>query len=112
MARRIGLTVLIALFLLVAVVITRTIMFSAETVKADTSPVPQRPDTERVVEHLSQAIRFKTLSHENPDQADTAPFDDFINWLQTTYPQVHQQAELTPVNQYTRLYRWPGIGAL
>lgn len=108
MARRIGLTVLLALLLLVAVVIGRTVMFTAEPLPADTTPLTQRPDIANVVEHLSQAIRFKTLSHEDPTHADTAAFDEFIRWLEATYPQVHRQAELTPINQYTRLYRWPG----
>lgn len=95
-----------ALLLLVCVVAVRTVSFNPEPVAA-VQPVTQTVDTEKVSRHLSEAIRFQTISYDNSAGRNKARFLEFIQWVGQTYPQL-QQLELTPVNELTLLYRWQG----
>lgn len=64
------------------------------------------PDRE-IAERLAGAIRFPTISHQDPAQFDGAPFEALIEYLRTTYPLVHQ-LEVERVNGYSLLIHWPG----
>lgn len=64
-------------------------------------------DEQRIAKHLSEAIRFETISHERPEQTDEAAFVAFIDWVKNTYPELHSTATLTQLN-HTLLYQWQG----
>ena len=97
----------IGLLLLLAVLTVRTLSFSP-VATTPVTPVALNVDVATVSQHLSEAIRFQTISYDNSAKRDVAKFRHFIQWLQQTYPLLHQQLELTPVNELTLLYRWKG----
>jgi carboxypeptidase PM20D1 len=104
--RRFLLALSAILLVLVGVVVGRTLLH----VPAPLDPVDIvriDVDERRIAEHLSEAIRFATISHERPEQMDEAAFTAFINWVKNTYPELHNTATLTQLN-YTLLYRWQG----
>lgn len=78
-------------------------------------PAPARAqpaiDAALVAEHLAQAIRFPTVSHQDPAAFRGAPFDELIAHLATTYTRVHQQLKVERVNGYSLLISWPGRDA-
>lgn len=63
-----------------------------------------------VAEHLSEAIRFPTVSHQNPADRDRQAFEDFIEWVGTTYPELQAKLSLQRLND-TLLYKWQGSDA-
>ena len=61
--------------------------------------------------HLAGALRLATVSRTRYAETDTVPFDRFGEYLQRTFPLVHQQLRLQTINHYGRLYEWPGTSA-
>ncbi|WP_430458306.1 M20 family peptidase [Rheinheimera sp.] len=107
MLKKIIWTAAIGLLLLVAVLAVRTLSFTP-VATTPVNPVTLNVDVASVSQHLSEAIRFQTISYDNSAKRDVAKFRQFIQWVQQTYPLLQQQLELTPVNELTLLYRWKG----
>jgi len=65
-------------------------------------------DDSLAASHLSEAVRFKTVSPQNAEDFQPAEFLGFIEWLRNTYPEVHEVMDLELLGEYTLLYRWTG----
>lgn len=102
--------VLAAVVLLVAVVLTRTFTYHAET--GVVTPValagPVRIDVNAAAVHLGQAIRFQTVSHQDPHTDDPKAWDDQRAWLVATYPKFHAVAQREIVGGGALVYTWRG----
>ena len=88
-------------------VVIRTVMHRP----AESEPVSQLTielDEELIGAHLGEAIRFRTVSHQNSDAFEADVFEDFIAWVAETYPEVNESMSLTRLGRYTLLYRWSG----
>lgn len=57
---------------------------------------------------LSEAIRFQTVSTQNPADFAADEFTGFISWLARTYPEVHENLDLEVLSEYTLLFKWSG----
>src|SRR5207244_2257224 len=68
-------------------------------------------DRDRVAEHLPAAIRFRTVSHQDPSEDARAQ----LAWLRAfrarTYPKVHRSLVRELVNGDGLLYTWKGADA-
>lgn len=95
------------LLLLVAVVLIRTLMFSAVK-QENIDQITVEVDGARLTQNMSEAIKFKTISTGDSATQDYQPFLDFTAWLETTYPQVHQTLKLQKVAEHTLLFKWQG----
>ena len=76
--------------------------------QAKVEPVAHVIDAQAVAVHLSQAVRFATISNQPPAPIDPAPFDGFVAWLAATYPEVHQGLSREILGNRTVLYKWAG----
>ena len=65
-------------------------------------------DESVVAEHLSAAIKFRTVSHQDPRDDDRALFAAFRAYLEATYPKMHAAMSHELVNGDGLLYRWEG----
>lgn len=65
-------------------------------------------DRDAAVERLAQAVRLKTISHQDPAQFDAEPFLALHRHLETSFPLVHKNLKREVINDYTLLYSWPG----
>lgn len=104
--KRLAMVVGVAVLLVIGVLISRTLMHapnSTEIVEKLTIEI----DVAEAAQHLSEAIRYVTISHQSEADIDRAAFQDFIDWARITYPEVHQQLQLQRLND-TLLYRWQG----
>ena len=99
------------ILLLVAVVIGRTLMVPtmnlAEAGKADSI------DAERAAQHLAEAVRFETISHQRGAKAadiarSKAAFEGFRNWMDETYPAFTAATSREIVGGATLFYTWEG----
>ncbi len=61
-----------------------------------------------IAERLAKAIRFRTVSHQRPEDFEAGQFTGFIDWIKASYPEVNSALTLTMASEYTMLYRWEG----
>lgn len=93
-----------------AVVAVRTATFKAPT--ADTVGVRLAParsvDVDRAVRHLGEAVRFRTVSHQDPAEDQPTEWDRLHAWLQATYPDAHRVMAREVVAGHALVYTWKG----
>lgn len=58
--------------------------------------------------HLSDAIKIKTVSNIDFEKVDWDKFDEFLLFLENTYPNVHSVCKREMVNKYSPVYLWEG----
>lgn len=63
---------------------------------------------EAAVERFCELLRIPTVSRENIAERDDEPFNQWIPTLQRLYPHFFKVAELTRVDDFGMLLRWPG----
>jgi carboxypeptidase PM20D1 len=110
-ARRVLIVLLCAIAALVAVVAYRTVTYSprlAATGPAIELAPPVAIDVERAAQRLAEAIRFRTISHQDPSQNLLQEWDRFHAWLQSTYPAAHAALTREVVAGHTLVYTWSG----
>ncbi len=95
------------IILIVLTVLIRTMLLTSaqSPVKADTGIEldPQAP-----AERLKQAIRFRTISHQDPSQFKGDEFKRFHTYLEGAFPKVHATLIRETVEDYSLLYTWKG----
>jgi carboxypeptidase PM20D1 len=100
----------LSLVLLISVILYRTFTFPSRQIRSVPAEHPFRV-REEAARNLAEAIRYQTISYDDPERMDTTEFARFHRFIQETYPRVHQQLERETVNEYSLLYRWPGTNA-
>ncbi len=106
---RIFLGVLAVLTLLIAVMLFRTFSLpKAEFISSNTSASLISVDANLVASHLSEAVRFKTVTTQNREDTDWQVFLKFQAWLLQTYPNFHGAVKSEQVEQYAQLHIWQG----
>jgi carboxypeptidase PM20D1 len=104
MLKRIGLIILAALVLLIAVFAINTLRLRPEKLG---EPLPPPPVDQAAVQHLAQAIRIPTVSTEAGPAPD-AVLDAFAAHLAASYPRVHAALKREVVAGHSLLFTWPG----
>ena len=106
-----ALTALGAVIVVGGVVAVRTATFKAPAA-VDTSSIhlaAARPvDVAKAAEHLGQAVRFQTVSHQDKADDQPAEWDKLEAWLQTTYPAAHKAMTREIVADHALVYTWKG----
>ena len=103
------------LFMLAAILGLRTLLFrplgarAAPTTLALAQPI--RVDVERAAAHLGEAVRFRTISHQDPAANDWQEWRSLHDWLVATYPSAHAAMSREVLEGYALLYTWPGRDA-
>ena len=69
------------------------------------------PDAAPAVQRLAQAIRFQTLSHQDPSKFPSSEFEGFHTFLARSFPRMHSALKPQRVNGYSLIYRWSGTDA-
>lgn len=57
---------------------------------------------------LSEAIQIPTISHQQADRIDRAPFEHFQQFLRVNYPRVFSQLQVTVISDFSFLLVWKG----
>jgi carboxypeptidase PM20D1 len=109
--RNMGLGVIGVVAITAAIVAGRTAAFKPSTA-FDPSAVRVAAsipiDNAKAAQHLGEAVRIQTISHQDPSQDQAAAWDELHRWLQTTYPNAHRAMSRTIVAERTLVYEWPG----
>jgi carboxypeptidase PM20D1 len=83
-----------------------TITFRSHQLTFPAQPAPVADDL--AIQHLSDAITFRTISYGDSARLDTAAFLGFHRFLARTYPLTHTQLNVTRVAHYSLIYKWAG----
>ena len=67
---------------------------------------PEKVDLDRFIEHLSAAIKIKTICNRDESVVDWAPFDEFHAFLKESYPLVHANLEQKQFSTKSLMYHW------
>jgi carboxypeptidase PM20D1 len=111
MFRWIGGVVLAAAVVAAAVVALRTRDFSREAMAeaAAAAPPPDIAiDADAAAARLARALTFRTLSVQEGQPQDLAPFTAQRAWLEAAYPAFHAAAKREIVNEESLLFTWEG----
>ncbi len=105
--------ILVSLVILIGIILMRTYNLK--------EPVIQRYDhisflesqnffnhEEKLIQNLSKAIRFQTISYQEVEKRNTKEFENFITFLQNAFPLVFQNLKVIRINQYAILIQWTG----
>jgi len=111
--KKITLFVAAALCLLLAVVVFRTFTYGSSSKPAAVINLPESVafSVDDAVQHLSESIRFKTVTTRAGDPAselEAAPWLALHAWLAKTYPLSHAIMVRETVADYSLLYCWQG----
>ena len=66
------------------------------------------PAAAAAAQRLAQAVRFQTLSHQDPSKFPGAEFHHFQAFLSGSYPRVEAALKKRRVNEFSLVYEWPG----
>jgi len=69
------------------------------------------PSPPQVAECLSHAIRFQTISYDDPTRLDRKAFAGLHALLQTAYPRLHTTLTRQTISDISLLYTWTGADA-
>ncbi|MGN1329189.1 MAG: M20/M25/M40 family metallo-hydrolase [Eubacterium sp.] len=101
------LAILIIIGVFIVITLIRAIFYKAEKPIQETFP-EEKVDSERVQKKLSEAIKIKTISHENEEETDWAEFDRFHEFLKESFPLVHKTLTVEKVSTASLLFYWKG----
>jgi carboxypeptidase PM20D1 len=101
----------LVLGLLVVVLLVNTLRMRPVVLPAPPTPPNDAIDENAAAERLGSAIRFKTVSHEDPKDDDATVLAAFQTWMETTYPRVHATLGREIVAEHALLYTWKGTDA-
>jgi carboxypeptidase PM20D1 len=105
--KRIALLLLLCLIVLCSVLLVKTFRFASKQVQVE--PVNTLAiDQEGVVRRLAQAIRYQTISYQDPQQFRAEEFLGFHKFLEESFPKVHSTLTREVVGDYSLLYTWKG----
>ena len=90
-----------------AVLLVRTARFTSPQLPAGQADRTSA-DSGRIAAHLAEAIRYRTVSYQDPAQVDDREFAGFQAFLAKTYPLVSTRLTRERVGGRSTLYTWPG----
>ncbi len=95
-----------------AVIGIRTAMFTPSDVATaqgiTLAASPALPAITSAAEHLGAAVRFLTISHQDPAEDQPGEWLKLHAWLQSTYPAAHAAMTREVVAERALLYTWKG----
>lgn len=93
------------ILILMGVLIIRTMNFKGKEIEIVETTIPDI-DMKNAVEHLSQTIRYKTISYYEHEKIDWMEFNKLYDYLEKSYPLVHKNLKKEMVNDYSLVYHW------
>ena len=104
--KKLILLVLASLLIFIGIISFKTITAPHLQIKIKHNPAPLLSDN--ALHHFQEAISFPTISYNDTLQWKAEPFIQFRQFLEKTYPLVHQKLNREIVSNYTLLYKWQG----
>ena len=110
MIKRIALSLLALLVLLVAAVVANTLRQGSRQLDVPAAP-PLAVDKQGVAEKLAGSLQFRTVSSFEDAQLNALEFHKLHDYLQQRFPKVHAALKREMVGDLSLLYTWQGNDA-
>ena len=98
----------VVLVALVALVLYRTSQIGPPPTAKAVAVDLIRVDPNETAAHLAQAVRFRTVSTQDPADFDPQPLIDLQIWMRQTYPNFYKAVQTQMVATYSQLNTWQG----
>lgn len=105
-----GLGVVILGLVVIMVVRANTVFEDVQLAPAEGLPQIAL-DEDAIVERFTGAIRIRTISYDDRSNFDADAFRAFHDYLQQSFPLVHDRAEITVINGYSLVFHIAGSDA-
>lgn len=106
MWKKIGLIILTVVVVFFIATITLTIL--QKTKQPEVKKVAVAIDENKALNHLSQSITFQTISYDDRTKINFKPYDEFLSFLEKTYPHVYDELDVKHINDYSVVFKWKG----
>ncbi|MFN3604231.1 MAG: M20 family peptidase [Leptonema sp. (in: bacteria)] len=111
--RGIFILVLVSISILAMVILIKTITFKEPTIQKASKPAfleieEFQKAQQNFINNLSKAITFKTISFQELEKRNLREFENFILFVQKSFPKTFNNLEFKKINQYTILLKWEG----
>ncbi len=103
----VGLCILGAFVALILFMVIRALLAGGAKKKEKLLYTPIEVDKNEVAQRLSDAVKIPTVSITDPD-GDYGVFDEYLAFLERTYPLIHKYAEKTIVNGHSIILKIDG----
>jgi carboxypeptidase PM20D1 len=107
LALRVSVGLLAAIALLLSVLFVRAVSLPSRQIEVAPVAAPELDD-EAIVERFRAALRFRTISHQDPELFSTEEFEAFRRFHEHSFPSLHAALDLEPVSEHTLLFTWRG----
>ncbi len=75
----------------------------------DVQPAEAVPiDAAQLANELAGALRYRTVSYDDPDRTELSAFIGLHKYLEVTYPRAHEALQREIINEHHLLFKWPG----
>ncbi|THG69223.1 M20/M25/M40 family metallo-hydrolase [Bacteroides faecichinchillae] len=103
-------TLLILLFVLVLVLVVRTVTYKFGKVEKNVSDkeLVNTAPSEQAIRRFVGGIRIPTISNEFYNETNFKPFDEFMRYLADSYPEVYRVMDVDTINKYGLVFHWKG----
>ena len=97
---RVLLILILAITLFGSILVLNTLRFNSKQIHVETIP-PTIIDESDVASRLAQALRFQTVSHQDPNQTKVEEFLALHRYLERTFPKLHAVLSKEVVGDYS-----------
>lgn len=101
----------VGVFILAGVLLVNTLLHTSKQLEEIPSAADIKMDKMALAERLEEAVRFRTISHQDPAKLDRLAFLGFHAFLQKSYPKAHRMLKREVITNYSLLYTWEGSNA-
>ncbi len=111
MRRRIVRLAAVLLALLILVVLARALLAgrgTAPSITAAALPAAPAFSLEAAARHLGEAVRIRTVSHQDAALDEAGEWPRLHAWLAATYPLTHARAARELIDGRSLVFTWPG----
>jgi carboxypeptidase PM20D1 len=106
--RKFLLSLIILFLLLSAILLYNTFTLESKQIRVSQSEtVPIEIDS-AAIQRLSRSIQFRTVSFDEAEKNDYSAFDSLHQFIEASFPLIHQNLKKEVVNRYSLLYTWKG----
>jgi carboxypeptidase PM20D1 len=92
--------------MLLIIIVIKTLLFRSLQISVAKATIPSFGEVS--VTHLSQAVKFRTISYTTGSPVDTAAFLAYGSFISSTYPMINSRLQKEKFNEFSLLYTWKG----
>jgi len=107
MIKKILLVLLGAFLMLLTILLVNTFRLGNTQIEAEPNEAVDRDQT-AMLDRFTRALQYQTISGDREDERNIEEFYEFLDFIESEFPLVHERLQHTTFNELTPLYFWEG----